>query len=139
MRLRCLSGMQSFLKPSQNLPQILRQTLPTLLFQFLRDAVETLGHGTGDAGKGIAVAAQRDGGADHIFKAAPFQKGGNGFRDGFLTAFHMVVGGADFVAGTAQIVMEIGFDVGLDFRFRAAGAGQKIALAVASAPLMPSG
>ena len=66
--------------------------LPALLFQFLRDAVEALGDGTGDAGKGIAVAAQRDGGANDIFKAFPFQKGGDGFRDGFLTAFHMAVG-----------------------------------------------
>ena len=73
--------MQSFLKPPQNLPQILRQTLPALLFQFLRDAVEALGDGTGDAGKGIAVAAQGNGGANHIFKTLSLQKRGDGFRD----------------------------------------------------------
>lgn len=82
--------MQFLLKPPQNPPQILRQTLPALLFQLLRDTVEALGHGTGDCRKGIAVAVQRDGGADYIFKAFPFQKGGDDFRDCFLTAFHMV-------------------------------------------------
>ena len=63
--------------------------LPALLFQFLRDTVEALGHGTGDAGKGIAVAAQGHGGANDIFKAVAFQKRRDGLRDGFLTAFHM--------------------------------------------------
>ena len=116
--------MQSFLKPLQNLPQILRQSLAALLFQFLRDTVEPLSNGTGDCRQRVAVATEGNGSADHILKAVAFQKGGDGFRDGFLTAFHMVVGGADFVAGTAQIVMEIGFDVGLDFRFRAAGTGK---------------
>ena len=36
----------------------------------------------------------------------------------------MVVARADFVAGAAQIVMEIGFDIGLDLRLGAAGAGK---------------
>ena len=45
--------MQSFLKPPQNLLQILRQSLPALLLQFLRDAVEAFGDGTGDAGKHV--------------------------------------------------------------------------------------
>ena len=103
--------MQGLLKPSQNLPQILRQSLPALLFQFLRDAVEPLGDGAGDAGKGIAVAAQRNGGADHIFKTLSLQKRGDGFRDGFLTAFHVAVGRTDFVTGAAQVVMEIFLDV----------------------------
>ena len=98
MHLRCLSGMQSFLKPPQNFAQILRQSLPALLFQFLRDAVEALGNGTGDCRQRVAVAAQGNGGADYIFKALPFQKGGNGFRDGFLTAFHMVVNFPSFIA-----------------------------------------
>ena len=100
--------MQSFLKPSQNLPQILGQSLPALPFQSLRDAVESLGHGTGDAGKGIAVAAQRDGGADNIFKTVSFQKRSDGFRDSFLTAFHMAVCRTDFITAAAQIVMEVG-------------------------------
>ena len=139
MHLRCLSGMQSFLKPSQNLPQILRQTLLALLFQFLWDAVVALGHGTGDCRQRVAVAAQRDGSADYIFKADPFQKGGDGFWDGFLTAFHMMVAGTDFVTAAAQIVAKLLLDVVLDFCLGAAGPGQKIALAVASAPLMPSG
>ena len=107
--------MQGLLKPSQNLPQILRQSLPALPLQFLRDAVEALGDGTGDAGKGIAIAAQGRGGANHVLKAVALQKGGDGFRDGFLTAFHMTVARADLVTGAAQIVMEIGLDAGFDF------------------------
>lgn len=74
--------MKDFLKPPQKLPQILGQSLPTLLFQLLWDTVEALGDGTGDAGKGIAVAAQRDGGANDIFKAPSLQKRSDGFRDG---------------------------------------------------------
>ena len=107
--------MQSFLKPPQNFAQILRQSLPALLFQFLRDAVEAFGDGTGDAGKGIAVAAQGNGGANNIFKTLSLQKRGDGFRDGFLTALHMAIGGADFVAGATQIVVKPLLDVVLDF------------------------
>ena len=73
--------MQGLLKPSQNLPQILRQSLPALPLQFLRDAVEALGDGTGDCRQRVAVAAKGNGGADNIFKTVSFQKRGDGFRD----------------------------------------------------------
>ena len=41
-------------------PQILRQTLQDLCTQFLRHPIKGFGDAAGDAGKGVAVAAQRD-------------------------------------------------------------------------------
>ena len=41
-------------------PDILRQTFQSLVPQFLRHPVKSFGNAAGDAGKGVAVAAQRD-------------------------------------------------------------------------------
>ena len=43
-----------------SLPDILRQTFQSLVPQFLRHPVKSFGNAAGDAGKGVAVAAQRD-------------------------------------------------------------------------------
>ena len=55
-------------------PQLLRQTLQGFLLQFRRHPVKGFGNAAGDAGKGVAVAAQRDCIAERIFKAGAFQK-----------------------------------------------------------------
>ena len=55
-------------------PQILRQTFQGLCPQFLWHPVKGFGNAAGDAGKGVAVAAQRDCIAERIFKAGAFQK-----------------------------------------------------------------
>jgi hypothetical protein len=41
-------------------PDILRQTFQSLVPQFLRHPIKGFGNAAGDAGKGVAVAAQRD-------------------------------------------------------------------------------
>ena len=41
-------------------PDILRQTFQSLVPQFLRHPVKSFGNAAGDAGKGVAVAAQRN-------------------------------------------------------------------------------
>ena len=53
---------------------LLRQTLQGLCPQFLRHPVKGFGNAAGDAGKGVAVTAQRDCIAERIFKAGAFQK-----------------------------------------------------------------
>ena len=50
-----------------------------------------------------------------ILKGIAFQKGGDGLRDGFLARLHMMVTGADLIAGTAQVIAEVLLDVSLDF------------------------
>ena len=55
-------------------PDILRQTFQSLVPQFLRHPIKGFGNAAGDAGKGVAVAAQRDCIAERIFKAGAFQK-----------------------------------------------------------------
>ena len=85
-------------------PDILRQTFQSLVPQFLRHPVKGFGNAAGNAGKGVAVAAQRDRIAKCILKTDAFQKSDDGFRHSFLTGLHMMIGRPNFIAGTAQIV-----------------------------------
>ena len=57
------------------LPQILRQAFQGFQLQLLRHPVKGFGDAAGNAGKGIAVAAEGDRIAERIFKAGAFQKG----------------------------------------------------------------
>ena len=113
------------IKPLQHIQQIIRQSLTTLYLQFLRDTVESLRHAACNAGQGITVATQGYCHADHIHEGLAFQECGDGFRDGFLTGFYMAVAGANFITSTAEIVMEVLFNVGLNLCLGAAGAGQE--------------
>lgn len=97
------------------------------------------GNAAGDAGKGVAVAAQRDRIAKCILKTDAFQKSNDCFRHSFLTGLHMMIGRPNFIAGTVQVITEGLLHILFDFRLAVAGTGQKIAAAVACAPLMPSG
>ena len=112
-------------KAPQDLGQVLRQAGEGRLLPDLIDAVVPLGDAPRDGGKGIAVAPQGDGGAQHVLKALPLQKGGDGLGHGFLTALHMAVIRADLITGAAQVVMEGILDAVPDLALAAAGAGQK--------------
>ena len=87
-------------------PDILRQTFQSLVPQFLRHPIKSFGNAAGDAGKGVAVAAEGDRIAERILKAGAFQKGDDGFRHGLLTGLHMVIARPNFIAGTAQVIAE---------------------------------
>ena len=103
--------------------QIRGQELLTFSFQILWHTIVPLCDGTGDTGQGITIAAQGNGGADDIFKTISRKESGDSFRYGFLAGFHMVVGGANFITGTAQIIAKLLLDIGLDLCLAAAGAG----------------
>ena len=77
-------------------PDILRQTFQSLVPQFLRHPVKSFGNAAGDAGKGVAVAAQRDRIAKCILKTDAFQKSNDCFRHSFLTGLHMMIGRPNF-------------------------------------------
>ena len=62
-------AVQTEIEFEQHLQQRLWQAIPALLLEILRDTVEAFRDGACDAGQGIAVAAQGNGGANHIFKA----------------------------------------------------------------------
>ena len=113
------------LHPIQNIKKFLRQIPAALLFQIIRHTVKSFRDGTCNAGQCIAVTAKGNGGADHIFKGFAFQKGGDGLGDGFLTGLYMIVGWTNFVAGAAKIIMEIFFDICLDFLLGVAGSGKE--------------
>ena len=51
----------------------------------------------------------------------------------------MMITGTNLVARTTQIIMEAFLNIGLDFALVLPVRAMKIALAVASAPLIPSG
>ena len=70
------------------------------------DAVVGLGEATGDGCECVAVAAEGDGRADGVLEVRALQEGRDGLRDGLLAALHVVVGGADLVAGAGEIVAE---------------------------------
>ena len=59
--------------------------------QGIRHAVVRFGDTAGDGRQGIAVAAKGDRQTQSMLKIRTFQKGDDGFRHRFLTAFHMVV------------------------------------------------
>ena len=130
-RLEAQSLFYRFLKSLHNFSQIFRQTVHAFFFQILRDTIEPLGYAPCDGGKSVAVAAQRDGGADHILEVCPFGKSGNGFGDSLLTTLHMMVGGADLITGAAQIILKRVLNVPFDFPFTVACPSKIIAAAVA--------
>lgn len=95
----------------------------TFSLQVLWYSIEAFGNGTGDAGQCITVPTKGYSGANDILEGFPFQKGGDGFRDSFLAGFHMVVGGTNFITGTAQIIAKLLLDIGFDLRLAVAVTG----------------
>ena len=87
--------------------------------------LKSFGNAAGDAGKGVAVAAQRDRIAKCILKTDAFQKSNDGFRHSFLTGLHMMIGRPNFIAGTVQVITEGLLHILFDFRLAVAGTGQK--------------
>jgi len=75
------------------------------------------GNAAGNSGKGVAVAAERDGEADSIFKIAAFEEGNDSLRHGVLTGFVEVVMRADGVAGSVQVVAVFVADAAFDKGF----------------------
>ena len=109
----------------QNLRQLRGQTLAALLPQFLRHAVESLGDAAGDGSKGVAVTAEGYRRAQRVFKICAFQKCNNCLRHGFLTALHMVIGGANLIAAATEVVAKLALRIRFDLLFSVTGAGEK--------------
>ena len=59
----------------ENFQQLLWQAVAAFLFQIFGDTVEAFGDSTGDAGEGVAIAAEGHGGADGILEGLALQEG----------------------------------------------------------------
>ena len=97
--LLCFVNQQIGIKLLQYCQQIFRQSLPALGLQFLRDTVEGFRHAASNAGQSITVTTQRHRSANYILKRLAFQERGDGFGDGFLAGFHMIIVRSNFIAG----------------------------------------
>ena len=104
---------------------LLRQTLQGFLLQLRRHPVKGFGNAAGNAGKGVAVAAEGDRIAKCILKTDAFQKSNDCFRHSFLTGLHMMIGRPNFIAGAVQVITEGLLHILFDFRLAVAGACQK--------------
>ena len=117
-------------EPSLHLPQylteVIGQALPHLLYDLLGDLlVVRFGEAAGDAGEGVAVAAERDGEADGTLEIRAVEEGDDGFRHRALTTLLKRVPGTDLLARAAQVVAEMRFHILLDLRFGLAGSAQE--------------
>ena len=82
-----------------------------------RYTVKGLSNAPGNTCQSITVPAKRNSSTNDIFEIVPFKKCCDGFRYGFLTAFHMMVSRTDFVTGTAEIISEFADDIIADLFF----------------------
>ncbi len=110
---------------AQDLRQLRCQTLAALLPQFLWHAVERLSDAASNGGEGVAVTAEGHRRAQRVFKICAFQKCNNSLRYGFLAALYMMVSGANFIAGSAEVVAELALRIRFDLRFVVTRAGEK--------------
>ena len=95
----------------------------TFPLQILWHTIVSFCNGTSDTGQGITIATQRNSGANDILKRISLKENGDGFRDGFLTGFYMVIIRSNFITGSAQIIAKLLLDIGFDFCLAAAGSG----------------
>ena len=77
-----------------------------------------------DGGQSVAVAAEGYRRAESILEICAFQKRSNGLRHRLLTAFYMMIGWANFVAGAAEIIAEFPLHIRFDVRLAMSGAGK---------------
>ena len=113
-------------EPPPHLPQDLAkgfwQALPHLLNDLFGDLlVVRFGDAAGDAGQGVAVAAERDGYADGGLEIRAVEEGDDGLRHRALTTLLKRVPGTDLLAGAVQVVAAMRFHILLDLRFGLAG------------------
>ena len=105
-----LSGLlvilESVLKSVEHAAKVAWQAVPGLFLKVFGYPVKSLRHTAGDTGQCVAVTAQGDGVSDHILEALSFQKSDDRFRHRLLAGFHVVIVGADLIAGPVEVIAE---------------------------------
>ena len=122
------------IKAAEDIRHVLREPAFALCLQDGGHAVKDLRDAPGDAGQGITIAAEGNGSPDDIFEIRPLQKGSDRFRHRLLAALIMIIARPDLVTGAGEVITELLHNVIPDLVL-----ARKIALEVASAPLIPSG
>lgn len=127
------------IKAAEDIRHVLREPAPALCLQDGRHAVKGLRDAPGDAGQGIAIAAEGNGSTDDIFEIRPLQKGSDRFRHRLLAALIVIIARPDLVTGAGEVITELLHNVSRISPLLRPVLARKIALEVASAPLIPSG
>ena len=109
----------------QNFCQLWRQAFVALLPQFLWYTIECLGDASGDSRKCVAVTTEGDRRAESVFKIRAFQKCSDSLWYSLLTALHMMISGANFIAAAAEVVAKLALRIRFDLCFTLAGASEE--------------
>ncbi len=112
-------------KPLHHVLHLSGQPLHPFFLQFFRNTVKRFRNAAGNACEGIAVAAEGDRRADHIFKILSFQKCRDSLRHGLLAAFHVMIIGPDLITGPGQVISGFPRDIFPDLLFRCTGPCKK--------------
>ena len=96
--------LQLLVKALEDSQKIVRQPLSRFLFEVLRHPVERLRHAARYTGQRIRVTAERYRKADHVLKAVSLQKRNDRLRHSLLTGLHMMIGGADLITCSGQVI-----------------------------------
>ena len=108
-----------------NFSQVVRQAVQSFFFELLGYiAIEGFGDGAGHTGLGVCIATEGDRFADGVFVGVRLEERDDGFRDGALAGDVELVGRADVVEGTVEVIAERVREVLLDEVLVVAGAGK---------------
>ena len=94
-------------KRSHGLSQLFIEQSQCFCGDLFRNAEECFGDAAGDAGQGVAVAAQGDGVADRVFEVFGLEEGDNRLGDRALAGDVVFVDGADLGQGSGEVVGEL--------------------------------